>query len=201
MADDDEGTPPPPHGGGRSGGGLTRKIGPLPVWLWAVGVGALGGVVWFWRRSKGAAADSTSADSTAAGSEETTPASLVPINQGLSEDQTQSILDAIKKLQGAPSDDDDDDDDDDKPKPSPAPKPKPKPKPPTPGKPGDPSHHPKTVTVVKWTKHNTPWNSTLWGIAHHEHVKGGWQYLQKINHLHGDPKKALKPGMKIKLSA
>ena len=89
-----------------------------------------------------------------------------------------------------------DDDEDDKPKPPP-----PKPKPPTPGKPSDPSHHPKTVTVVKWTKHNTPWNSTLWGIAHHEHVKGGWQYLQKINHLKGDPKKALKPGVKIKLSA
>lgn len=185
MADDDEGRP-------SGGGGLTKKIGPLPAWGWALGLGALGGLVWFWRRGKSAtaAADSTAAGSTA----DTSPTSLIPISEGLSQTQMQSILDALKKLQGPDSDDDDDDGDDDdkpkpKPKPTPAPKPKPKPKP------------PRTVTVVKWTRHNTPWNSTLWGIANHEHVSGGWQYLQKINHIHGDPRKALQPGMKIRLSA
>jgi hypothetical protein len=43
------------------------------------------------------------------------------------------------------------------PKPKPTPKPTPKPKPAT----------KKYVTVVKWKSSNTPWNSTLWGIANH----------------------------------
>jgi hypothetical protein len=122
------------------------------------------------------------------------------MNEGLSQDQTDSILAAIRHMHGRPSEDDDDDDDDDPPSkttlpgklpwPGPKPKPVPLPKKTTP---------PKSVTVVKWTRDHTPWNSTLWGIANHEHVKGGWQYLQKLNHITGDPKKALKPGMKIKL--
>jgi hypothetical protein len=195
MAEPDE-PPPPPHKSG-GGTGLAKKIGPAPMWLWAVGLGGVAGLVWFWRKSK-SSGDTTAADSSASGSGDTSPTAIVPINQGLSEDQTEDILGAIHKIHGPPSDDDDDDDDkppvistlpapvDHKP---PVVKPKPPPKP------------PKTVTVVKWTKDHTPWNSTLWGIATHEHVKGGWQYLQKINHISGDPKKALKPGMKIKLSA
>jgi hypothetical protein len=162
-------------------------------------LGGVVGLVFFLRKRSASTGDTSTADSAAAGSGDTSPTSLIPINQGLSEDQTQSILDAIKKLHGPPSDDDDDDDDDDKPPittlpwPPPVIKPKP-PKRPTVPKP------PKIVTVVPWTKTHTPWNSTLWGIATHEHVKGGWQVLQKINHITGDPKKALKPGMKIKLS-
>jgi hypothetical protein len=197
MAEPDD-APPPKSGGG---GGISKKVLHVPIWGWALGIGALGGLVWFWRRNKSSSTtDSTTADSSAAGSSDTNPTSLVPINQGLSEDQTQSILDAIKKLHGPPSDDDDDDDGPGTPTTLPGqvknPPPKP-PKAPTPPK----DTKPKTVTVVKWTKTNTPWDSTLWGIANHEHVKGGWQYLQKINHISGDPKKALKPGMKIKLSA
>lgn len=192
MADEDEHSPP--HGGG---GGITRKIGPLPMWAWAVGAGALVGLVFFLRRSK--AADTSAADSAAGGSGDTTATSLIPMNEGLSQDQTDSILAAIRHMHGRPSEDDDDDDDDPPSKttlpgklpwPGPKPKPVPLPKKTTP---------PKSVTVVKWTRDHTPWNSTLWGIANHEHVKGGWQYLQKLNHITGDPKKALKPGMKIKL--
>jgi hypothetical protein len=202
MADDDghETSPPSRAGGGH---GLGRKIGPLPMGAWAVILGGAVGLWFFWRRSGSKAADTQSADSSAAGSGDTMPTSLVPINQGLSEDQYKSLLDAIKKLHGPDSDDDDDD----KPptttlpgKP-PGPKPKPpKPKPrPKPTKP--PTHHaPRYVTTVKWHRGHVPWNSTLWGIAEHEHVKGGWQYLQKINHLHGDPKTHLKPGMRIKVS-
>jgi hypothetical protein len=197
MADDDE-HGPPSHGGG---GGLNRKIGPLPMWGWAVGVGALVGLVFFLR--KGKSVDTSAADSAAGGSGDTTPTSLIPISEGLAETQTQAILDALKKLQGPPSeDDDDDDDDDDKPTHGTLPGKIPPgtriPKP-VPVKRPTPRSSPKTVTVVKWTRDHTPWNSTLWGIAQHEHVKGGWQYLQKINHMHGDPKKHLQPGMKIKL--
>jgi hypothetical protein len=192
MADDDE---TPPHGGGH---GLGRKIGPLPMWGWAVGLGAVVGLVFFLRKGKSTTDATSAADSAAAGSGDTTPTSLIPINQGLSQDQADAILAAIKKLHGPPSEDDDDDDDDPPSKttlpgklPWPPPvvvKPRPKPRQP-----------PKTVTVVKWTRDHTPWNSTLWGIANHEHVKGGWQYLQKLNHISGDPKKALKPGMKVRL--
>lgn len=184
MAEGDE-TPPPSRAGG--GSGLSKKIGPLPVWLWAVIAGGGIGLVWFLRQKK--SADTSAADESAGGSGEDSPTSLVPINEGLSETQFQDLLDAIKKMQGPPSQST---------QPQPIP---PGSKPPTEHVPTPPKpHRPKTVTTVKWTKHNTPWNSTLWGIAHHEHVKGGWQYLEKINHMHGDPKKALKPGMKIKLS-
>jgi hypothetical protein len=45
--------------------------------------------------------------------------------------------------------------------------------------------HFTTVTVVKWRGPgpNTPWNSTLSGIAEHYHVKGGAAELGKINHI------------------
>lgn len=198
MAEDDE--PPQHHSGGT---GLGRKIGPLPLGAWAVILGGVVGLVFFLRRGKSAPADTADADSAAGGSGGTTPTSLIPISEGLADTQYKSILDAIKGLQGKPSEDDDDDDDD-PPTKSTLPWPPPvsgHPKPPTKPTPAPPaSHNPKTVTVVKWTKDHTPWNSTLWGIATHEHVKGGWQYLQKINNIKGDPKKALKPGMKIKLA-
>lgn len=186
MADGDE-TPPPSRAGG--GSGLSRKIGPLPMWVWAIGAGGLVGLVWFWRKGKNQ--DTAGATSAAGGSGEDPPTSLVPVAEGLSETQFEALLDAIKKLQGAPS--------------TPPSTPPPHTPPPVSGgKPpvGRPpvAKPPKTVTVTKWTRHNTPWNSTLWGIANHEHVRGGWQYLQKINGIKGDPKKALQPGMKIKLS-
>jgi hypothetical protein len=192
MAEGDE---PPPHAGG---GGITKKKFGAPIWIWAVGLGGAVGIFYFWRKNK-SGTDTTSADTTSGGASGSSATSLVPINEGLSEDQTQSILDAIKKMHGPPSDDDDDDDDDKPPGKTTLPAPVDH-KPPV-VKPKPPPKRPKTVTVVKWTKDHTPWNSTLWGIATHEHVNGGWQYLQKINHISGDPKKALKPGMKIKLSA
>jgi len=192
MAEGDE---PPPHSGG---GGISKKVMGAPMWIWAVGIGGMAGLVYFWRRNK-SSADTTSADSSSTGATESSNTSLVPINAGLSEDQTQDILDAIHKIHGPPSDDDDDDDDD-KPPGGPSTLPAPVKKPPIPKpKPGPKPKPPKTVKVVKWTKTHTPWNSTLWGIATHEHVSGGWQALQKLNHISGDPKKALQPGMVIKL--
>lgn len=195
----EEETPPPSRAGG--GHGLGRKLGPLPMGAWAVILGGAVGLWFFWRRSGGTKSNASTADSSAAGSGDTMPTSLVPINEGLSEDQYEKLLDAIKKLQGPPSDDDDDD------HPPTSTLPAPVTKPPVTKPPGTPKPNPvgkkppKTVTVVKWTRNHTPWNSTLWGIANHEHVKGGWQYLAKINHIQGDPRKALQPGMKIKLSA
>lgn len=186
-------------GGGGGGGGMGRKIGPLPAWGWAVLLGGLGGIIYFLRRSQASASQSDSGNGAGTSDDAEEPTTIVPVNQGLSEQQAQDILDAIKALQG--------DESEEKPPPTttlPAPNPKPGPQPkdpthkvPTPPK---PKPKPKTITVVKWhPSPHTPWNSTLWGIAQHEHVKGGWQALQRLNHLKGDPKKALKPGMKIKL--
>jgi LysM domain len=38
-----------------------------------------------------------------------------------------------------------------------------------------------TVTVVPWNPVSPPWDSTLWGIASHYHVSGGYETLAQIN--------------------
>lgn len=53
------------------------------------------------------------------------------------------------------------------------------------------------VTVVKWTAKNTPWNSTLSGIADHYHVNGGYQALAKLNGI-SNPN-LIHPGQQIKV--
>lgn len=78
-------------------------------------------------------------------------------------------------------------------KPIPKGKPGPKPK-------GKPTY--QWVTVGKWTptpgKNNlAPWNSTLWGIATHFNVKGGYQELAKLNGIKNP--NLIHPGQKIKV--
>ena len=55
----------------------------------------------------------------------------------------------------------------------------------------------RMVTVVPWRAHDTPWDSTLYGIAVHYHVKGGYQELAKINHLKNP--NDIHPGQKVKV--
>lgn len=62
---------------------------------------------------------------------------------------------------------------------------------------GSTASHYTTVTVVKWTANNTPWNSTLSGIADHYHVSGGYQALAKLNGI-ANPND-IHPGQKIKV--
>lgn len=189
----------PEHGGG-GGGGVGKKFGPLPVWAWAVLFGGGIGLVWFLRKqaSSKAAADTSTTDTSATAAE---PTDIVPVNQGLGADQAQAILDAIKDLQGEVSKEEDEDEEEEKPKPTPLPAPLPGKPPPKPKPAPKPKPKPRPYVVTKkWTTHNTPWQSTLWGIANHYHTKGGWQHLQKINHMHGDPRTHLKPGMKVYLS-
>lgn len=183
----------PERGGG---GGIGKKYGPFPVWAWALIVGGGLGLVWFLRsRSGGAApADTEGADETEGGAEPTT---IVPVNQGLGADQAQAILDAIKELQGQISEEEEEEEPG-KPTTLPAPLPGPAPKPPAKPKPKPPPKKPRRYVITKkWTRLRTPWQSTLWGIANHYKTPGGWQRLQKINKMHGDPKTHLKPGMKI----
>lgn len=190
----------PEHGGG---GGMSKKFGPLPVWAWAVLFGGAAGLVWFLRTKSNGPAKADFGASDGGGESEggAEPTNIVPVNQGLGAEQAQAILDAIKELQGDMSEEEEEEKPPEKttlpaplpgkpPKP-PAPKPKPKPKPPPKAR--------RSVITKKWTRLHTPWQSTLWGIANHYKIKGGWQHLQKINHMHGDPKTHLQPGMKIYL--
>jgi LysM domain len=56
-----------------------------------------------------------------------------------------------------------------------------------------------TVTVAPWNSVSPPWNSTLWGIATHYHVSGGYQALAQINGI-TDPA-LIRPGELIKVPA
>jgi LysM repeat protein len=55
----------------------------------------------------------------------------------------------------------------------------------------------QTVTVSRWKANDTPWNSTLSGIAQHFHVAGGYQELAKLNNIKNP--NDLKVGQKIKV--
>jgi LysM repeat protein len=54
-----------------------------------------------------------------------------------------------------------------------------------------------TVTVVPWNPVSAPWNSTLWGIASHYKVTGGYQTLAQINGI-SNPS-LIRPGQQIKV--
>lgn len=91
----------------RRGAGPQRKLGPLPLWGWAVlGVAAVAGVI-IWRRSR-----STAATAAATPTSTTTPETAIPVpeNAGISEQQYAQLLDqdaqlfeAIQDLQGPKS--------------------------------------------------------------------------------------------------
>jgi LysM repeat protein len=52
-----------------------------------------------------------------------------------------------------------------------------------------------TVTVAPWNPVSAPWNSTLWGIANHFHVVGGYQTLAQINGISNPA--LIRPGQQI----
>lgn len=86
--------PPAPAPAPAKGGGLSRKLGPLPVWAW-VALAAGGGIVYFlWKRKS--AASATGTDNTAADVSANT-------SDMLSESQYENILAAIHDLQGPAS--------------------------------------------------------------------------------------------------
>ena len=72
------------------------------------------------------------------------------------------------------------------------------------GTPAPPPPQPgRTVEVVAWTPENTPWNSTLWGIAAHELGDGNrWPEIKALNEA--EIQKAggeIQPGMVLALPA
>jgi len=74
----------------------------VPVWGWAVGGGLLVGLVYIvWRQRQSAAADSTTADTTSTTG--TQPTTILPMDQGLAQEQVDAIIAAIRDQLGPAS--------------------------------------------------------------------------------------------------
>lgn len=158
-------------------GFLTKKIGPVPVWL--IGAVLVGGIYWYEKYGPGASSTSTAA--------------ATPADQEPAEDLTITIDETGTGSPGGSGGGGE-------PQPGPKPKPKPKPKkrkPPVKGTGHRGTTRYVTVTVVKWTPTNTPWNSTLSGIAGHYHVPGGADALAKLNSIKNP--NLIYPGQKIRV--
>lgn len=84
----------PPAGGGRQ---LALR---LPMWGWATVAGGVVAVLWFLRRRNSSASDS---DANQPSVTVPAPTDIIPVSQGLAENQFKQLLDAIKALQGEES--------------------------------------------------------------------------------------------------
>lgn len=170
-----------PTGAGGSNA-FTRKLGPLPTWGWmAVGLALALGYYFFKKGKSGSSASS------AATPDQTTEASQIP--QFVIESQAAPVYATSSSTSSSTST---------------VPPTPPPPVPPTPTG-GNPHQKYVTVTVAKFPGKETvsngkklaQWNSTLWGIANHYKVPGGFESLAKLNHI-ADPDD-IHPGQKIKV--
>lgn len=84
------------------GGGANGRLGPLPVWAWALLAGGGIGLIWF-LRSRGSSSSSTSTDTADQTGSGVAPIMVTPSNEGLSQAQFAQIMSAINALQGPPS--------------------------------------------------------------------------------------------------
>ena len=189
-------------GGGGFGGALRQKLGPFQTWVYLliITIGLL--AYWLYAKHKsGSSSASSSATTGQAGVGEATGAQNVPdyVFQSTTNvtEPPESNTITVNNPPVSPS--------------NPAspptsttpsgsgsttPKPAPKPAPKS-TTPKSKAQQYTTVTVAKWTPTNTPWNSTLSGIAAHYNVKGGYQALAKLNGIK-DPN-LIQPGQKIKV--
>jgi hypothetical protein len=187
-----------------SGGTFSQKLGPLPLWGW-MGIGlAIALVFYFWQKNK---ASSGQGASTSTESGTTEPANQVPpyiIQNYESDTNSQTVGPTTTTINPTPT----------IPPSTTNPPPVTNPggtnTPPNTGKvnPGGPikgktppatkkSQDFTTVTVVPWTATNTPWDSTLSGIASHYDVAGGYESLAKLNSI-ANPN-LIYPGQKIRV--
>ena len=168
-----------PESSGDQFGFLTRKVGPIPVWAW--GVIAVG--IYYWYTHYGPGANSSS-PATGNGNGDAVTETLNTATGPTSDTSTTTVN----------------------------PPTVPPPQPPVPANPGTrqvkpPNHNPprqsepaRTVTVAKWPGKSrggrAQWNTTLSGIASHEHVPLG--YLEKDNPQVKNPN-LVYPGEKINI--
>lgn len=183
-------------GGGGIGGALRQKLGPFPTWAYLVFVTViLLGYYLYKKHKSGSSSSSSSNTNGQALPGEATGAQNVPDYVFQSTTNIEEPPESNTISIGNPPV-------------SPPPPTTPPPKSTTPSKPA-PKPPPKsttppskgqkyaTVTVTKWTASNTPWNSTLSGIAEHYGVKGGYAALAKLNGI-SNPN-LIYPGQKIKV--
>ena len=136
-----------------------EKTGPLPNWGWGGLVlgGALGYSVWKKNKAAKSSDSSDSATSTSSGTE--LPGDVAPTYVFQNYDQDVTTINQAPAGGGRPPITT-------LPAPVTNPPPVTAPKPPTTTTPNPPAAPKgKYVTVTKWTKKNTPWNSTIWGIT------------------------------------
>jgi hypothetical protein len=166
-----------PEGEGGAGlkATLTRKYGPLPLWVW-LGLALAGALLWARMRAAKATADAAAQTDSSANPPDTTPAPIyqnyvtftgpatppaggrtepppVPPN-GPGGGATGGSGTGTAPHPGTPP----------PPKPGPSPVPSPAPR-------------QTVVTVARYTSQNPPWNSTLSGIAQHEGYGSNWQAI------------------------
>jgi nucleoid-associated protein YgaU len=165
------------------GGGLTKKMGPLPMWGWMAVVLVLVVLYAYYKKSKAA---STTAPTSAAGGVNSpggVDSSLVPqfINQTYTDvtppaapNVTVTQTDTGSSVPGPPG---------------------PAGPPGTPGKPGTPAPPDKEPTPPKTTVYTVKKGDTLSAIAATYHVKGGYPALAKLNRI-ANPN-LIYPGQKI----
>lgn len=172
----------PGAGAGLQGSFVMQKTGPLPNWAWmALGLGAALGYA-AWKNSKKKAAD-------AAAGNTTSPNGVNSKATGSANGITYAFVDADSTVNTQYA----------------YPPGGGRPPRPRPGPPPDDTDAPngQWVTVTKWTKHNAPWSSTLYGIA--DHIQGtgdSWQSIwnapqnKRLQELRGDPEE-IQPGDKV----
>lgn len=165
---------------GNQFGFLTRKVGPIPVWAW--GVIAVG--IYYWYTHYGPGASSAASSATGSGSGDAVTETLNTTTGPTSDTDSSSVTV----------------------NPPPVSAPPPPVTPPV-RQVKAPNHNPprqteptRTVTVAKWPGKSkggrAQWNTTLSGIASHEHVPLG--YLEKDNPQVKNPN-LVYPGEKINI--
>lgn len=166
------------EGVGLQGSFVVQKTGPLPNWAWmAIGLAAALGYA-AWKRSKEKAKENP---------ETVSPNGVSNRNTGSANGITYAFVDADSTVNTQYA------------YPPGGGRPHGPPKPPDPTPAPDGAY----VDVVKWTKKNAPWNSTLFGIAEHQWGDGDqWRKIwlapqnARLRETRKDPEE-IQPGDKI----
>ena len=180
-------TPAAPPAPREEGGGniLQQRIGPFATWVWLLfGTIAVLGFSFFRSRKATTTGQATAGQSVAA---QQVPDIIIQNQEGNETEATPPPPGAVPPGPPAPT--------------TPPPvgggggtrKPPAKP----PARPPVKKPQYKIVKVARYTEDNPPWNSTLWGIATHLGVKGGWQELARLNGIKNP--KLIRPGQSIRV--
>lgn len=155
---------------------LTRKLGPLPVWVYLAGGGALLGALVFLDRRSGPAA---SQQGQPAGTTGGAPVIVVtPQNMPSSVSSMNPTAPGVTYAPGSPGPAPAPPPPPPPPAPTPPPTPPPAPTPPPPPPAPAPPPAQRTVTVCHWPQ----WCGSLWGIAQHFYGDGSrWSTIYNAN--------------------